>query len=80
MRQDPQGEGAETLLQRSLDLARRQEALAWELRTAASLASLWMKHGRKAAALDLLRPVYERFGEGFQTVDLRAARALLDAR
>jgi predicted ATPase len=60
------------------DLARRQGALAWELRCATSLARLLRDQGRSAGALALLRPVYDRFTEGFDTADLKAARALLD--
>jgi predicted ATPase len=52
--------------------------LAWELRAATGLARLWREQGRSAEALELLEPVYERFTEGFETVDLKAARALFD--
>ncbi|MDB5364067.1 MAG: Disease resistance protein [Rhodospirillales bacterium] len=68
---------AENLLLRSLDLARRHEALSWELRTATSLAMLWRDGGRIAQAADLLGAVYGRFQEGLGTADLiRAARLL----
>ena len=77
---------AEARFHRSLDLARRQNALSWELRTASSLARLWRDQHRVAAALELLSAVRDRFNEGFQTRDcikadslLQELRALLDA-
>jgi predicted ATPase/DNA-binding winged helix-turn-helix (wHTH) protein len=69
---------AETWFSRSLHLAREQSALAWELRTATSLAHLWARQGRCDEATRVLRPVYDRFTEGFDTPDLRAAKRLLD--
>jgi predicted ATPase/DNA-binding winged helix-turn-helix (wHTH) protein len=69
---------AETWFSRSLDLAREQSALAWELRTTTSLAHLWARQGRSDEAPRVLRPVYDRFTEGFDTSDLRAAKRLLD--
>jgi predicted ATPase/DNA-binding winged helix-turn-helix (wHTH) protein len=69
---------AEALFLRSLEVARRQGALSWELRTATSLARLRCKQGLAAEARDLLTPVYERFNEGFDTADLLVARRLLD--
>jgi predicted ATPase len=60
-----------------MDLARRQGALSWELRTATSLGRLWQEQGRVASARELLRSVRTRFTEGFATADLRAADALL---
>jgi non-specific serine/threonine protein kinase len=68
----------EELFLRSLDLAHRQRALAWELRAAISLARMWRDHGRNEEAHELLAPVYGRFAEGFETADLRAAKVLLD--
>jgi hypothetical protein len=62
----------------SLDWARRQEALSWELRTAISFARLRREQGRPSEARDLLAPVYGRFTEGFATADLKRAKALLD--
>jgi predicted ATPase/DNA-binding winged helix-turn-helix (wHTH) protein len=62
----------------SLDWARRQGALSWELRTAISFARLLRDLGRSADAVALLQPVYARFTEGFDTADLMAASALLD--
>ena len=69
---------AEYWFSRSLDLAREQSALAWELRTATSLAHLWARQGGGDEATRVLRPVYDRFTEGFDTLDLRAAKRLLD--
>ena len=69
---------AETQFMQSIDWARRQGALSWELRAAISLARLRRGQGRSADAFDQLSAVYERFTEGFDTADLRAARQLLD--
>jgi predicted ATPase len=69
---------AEGHFQHSLEIARQQGALSWELRTATSLARLWREQARNNAAHALLAPVYDRFTEGFATADLRAARSLLD--
>jgi predicted ATPase len=69
---------AEGLFRRSLELARDQGALAWELRTAMSLARLSQRRRRTGEARKLLGAVYERFTEGFDTTDLVAARALLE--
>lgn len=68
---------AEGVLLRSLEWARNQSALGWELRTANSLARLWARQGRVGEARDLLAGVYEQFTEGFETADLKAASALL---
>jgi predicted ATPase/DNA-binding winged helix-turn-helix (wHTH) protein len=68
---------AEGLLLSSLDLARGQNALSWELRTASSLSTLWETQNRHREALNLLSGVYARFTEGHQTQDLRQAKALL---
>jgi predicted ATPase/DNA-binding winged helix-turn-helix (wHTH) protein len=70
---------AELFFQLSLDLARKQSAMSWELRTATSLARLWRRQGLVKQADDLLRPVYGRLTEGFATADPTAARLLLDA-
>jgi TolB-like protein/predicted ATPase len=61
----------------ALDVAHRQGALSWELRAATSLARLWRDQGRNEDAYRLLAPVYGRFTEGFETADLRAAKALI---
>jgi predicted ATPase len=70
---------AETWLQRALDIARRQEAKALELRAAMSLSRLWHQQGKRIEACELLAPVYGWFTEGFDTADLQEAKALLDA-
>jgi len=69
---------AEEQFQRSLNCARQQEALSWELRTSISLARLHQKEGRIIEAWEALEPVYGRFREGFQTADLRVAKALME--
>jgi predicted ATPase len=70
---------AEDHFGQALDWACRQGALSWELRAATSLARLLRDQGRAADATALLQPVYDRFTEGFDTADLKTARALLDA-
>jgi predicted ATPase len=69
---------AEDHFRRALDRARRQGALSLELRAATSLARLLRDQGRSADAVALLQPVYDRFTEGFDTADLKAAKVLLD--
>jgi predicted ATPase/DNA-binding SARP family transcriptional activator len=69
-------EGEERFMQ-ALGWARRQDAPSWELRSATSLARLWHRQGRTGPARELLAPIYHRFTEGFETADLRAAKALL---
>ena len=69
---------AEDHYRRSLDLARRQGARSWELRTATSLARLHRDAGRLGEARDLLSSVYRRFPEGFGTADLLSAKALIE--
>jgi predicted ATPase/DNA-binding winged helix-turn-helix (wHTH) protein len=68
---------AEELFQRSRDCGRQQEALSWELRASISLARLHQGQGRIIEARDALAPIYSRFKEGFQTADLKAAKALM---
>ncbi|KJZ59521.1 ATP-binding protein [Pseudomonas fluorescens] len=69
---------AEEVLVRALNVARHQGALAWELRSATSLAQLWQRQGLYQQAHELLAPIYNRFTEGFATPDLRKVRRLLD--
>jgi predicted ATPase len=69
---------AEDHFGQALDWAGRQGALSWELRAATSLARLWHNQARSDEACELLAPVYGRFTEGFDTADLKAAKALLD--
>lgn len=70
-------ETSEARFREALKEARRQEALSWELRAATSLARLLSNQGHPADALACLRPVYDRFSEGFGTADLVAANRLL---
>jgi len=65
-------------MQQGIDVARRQNAKSWELRGATSLARLWAEQGRHSEARDLLAPIYGWFTEGFDTADLKDAKALLD--
>jgi len=71
-------EAAEELYRKALSIAEEQEAKLWELRAAASLARLRRDQGQRAAAYDLFAPIYGWFSEGFDTPDLREAKALLD--
>src|SRR5262249_52247671 len=59
-------------------VARQQQAKSWELRAAMSMARLWREQGKRNEARDLLAPVYDWFTEGFDTLDLKQARRLLD--
>ncbi|HEF4758308.1 TPA: helix-turn-helix transcriptional regulator [Pseudomonas putida] len=68
---------AETMLMKALDVAQTQGALAWQLRSATSLARLWQRQGRHRQAHELLTPIYERFTEGHATPDLLTVRQLL---
>jgi class 3 adenylate cyclase/predicted ATPase len=77
---DARGEApavVELHFQRALAAAREQEALSWELRAATSLARLWQRQGRRDDARDVLARAYDGFTEGFDTADLKDARALL---
>ena len=69
---------AEACFRRSLAVARRQHAKAWELRAALALSRLWQQQGRSAAAVHLLAELYGWFTEGYETPDLKAAQALLN--
>ena len=70
-------EAAEELYRKALSIAEEQRAKLWELRAAVSFARLRRDQGRHAEASDLLEPVYGWFTEGFNTPDLREAKALL---
>ncbi len=77
--QDPSAdEEAESLFLRAVEIAKRQDAKSLELRADTSLARLWRRQGKRAEARDLLQPVYDWFTEGFDTQDLKDAKALLD--
>jgi predicted ATPase len=69
---------AEACFRRAIEVAREQEAKMWELRGATNLAGLWAQHGQRQNGYDLLAPVYDWFTEGFDTPDLKNAKALLD--
>jgi predicted ATPase len=70
--------GAESAYLASLDWARTQQAKSWELRTATGHARLMRDQGRAREAYELLAPVYGWFTEGFDTRDLKEAKALLE--
>ncbi len=70
---------AESYFHKAIDVAQHQQAKSWELRAATSLAQLWQQQGKRAEARDLLAPVYNWFTEGFDTADLKDAKALLDS-
>ena len=76
---DDDADGAEALFRKSLDYARQHGTRAYELRTGICLARLWREQGRKREARNMLASTYEWFTEGFDTVDLREGKALLDA-
>jgi predicted ATPase len=78
MQQQGRPEAAEELYCRALRIAEEQGAKIWELRAAASLARLRRDQGRRDEARDLLAPIYGWFTEGFETTDLKEAKALLD--
>ncbi len=69
---------AEDCVHRAMAIAREQHAKSFELRAATTLARLWGERGRRGEAHDLLAPVYDWFAEGFDTADLKDAKALLD--
>jgi tetratricopeptide (TPR) repeat protein len=69
----------ETHLVQALELARRQAAVGWELRSSMALAALWFAGGESARARDLLAPIVERFEEGRETADVKAAVQLLQS-
>jgi predicted ATPase len=75
----PEASAAEACFQQALAVARRQQAKSWELRAAMSLSRLWQHQGKRAAARELLAPIYGWFTEGFDTADLQEAKALLAA-
>jgi class 3 adenylate cyclase/predicted ATPase len=75
---EPDAARAEEYFERALAVARAQQAKSWELRAAMSMARLWRDQGRRDEARDLLAPLYGWFTEGFDTRDLKEAKALLD--
>jgi predicted ATPase len=78
MSPEPDAAKAEAYFERALTVAREQQAKSWELRTAMSMARLWHNQGKSQEAHDLLAPVYGWFTEGFDTLDLKEAKALLE--
>jgi predicted ATPase len=77
MSPEPDAAKAEAYFERALAFARDQQAKSWELRAAMSIARLWRDQGKQSEARDLLAPVYGWFTEGFDTLDLKEAKALL---
>jgi predicted ATPase len=69
---------AETCFDRALAVAHSQNAKSLELRATTSMARLWRDQGKRDEARELLAPVYGWFTEGFDTLDLKEAKALLD--
>jgi predicted ATPase len=78
MSPEPDATKAQEYFARALTVARQQQAKSWELRAAMSLARLWRSQGKAQQARELLAPVYGWFTEGFDTLDLKEAKALLD--
>ena len=77
MSPEPDAAKAEAYFDRALTVARAQQAKSWELRAAMSMARLWRDQGKPQQARELLAPVYGWFTEGFDTLDLKEAKALL---
>ena len=75
---EPDATRVEAYFERALSIAREQQAKSWELRAAMSMARVWRDQGKREQAHDLLAPVYGWFTEGFDTLDLKQAKALLD--
>ncbi|SHN78093.1 AAA family ATPase [Bradyrhizobium erythrophlei] len=74
---EPDAAKAEAYFERALEVARGQQAKSWELRAAMRMARLWRYQGKRDEARDLLTPIYGWFTEGFDTLDLKEAKALL---
>jgi predicted ATPase len=75
---EPDVAKAEAYFERALAVARKQQAKSWELRAAMSMARLWRDQGKPQQGRELLAPVYGWFTEGFDTLDLKEAKALLE--
>jgi predicted ATPase len=75
---EPDRAKAEASFERALSVARQQQARSWELRAAMSMARLWRDQGKREQARELLAPVYGWFTEGFDTLDLKEAKVLLE--
>jgi predicted ATPase len=78
MSPEPDTAKAEAYFERALSVARTQQAKSWELRAAMSMARLWRDQGKVQQARELLAPVYGWFTEGFDTLDLKEAKTLLE--
>ena len=78
MSPEPDAAKAQADFERAIAIARAQQAKSWELRAATSMARLWRDKGKRQQARDLLAPVYGWFTEGFDTLDLKQAKALLN--
>ena len=76
---EPDAAKAEAYFERALTVARQQQAKSWELVAAISMARLWRDQGKPQQARELLAPVYNWFTEGFDTRNLKEAKAMLDA-
>jgi predicted ATPase len=75
---EPDAAKAKAYFERALAVARQQQTKSWELRAAVSMARLWRDQGKRNEARDLLAPIFGWFTEGFDTLDLKEAKALLD--
>jgi predicted ATPase len=78
MSREPDAAKAEVYFEHALEIARAQQAKSRELRAAMSMARLWCAQGKRQQAHDLLAPVYDWFTEGFDTLDLKVAKVLLE--
>ena len=78
MSPEPNAAKAQAHFERALAVACDQKAKSWELRAAMSMAIFWLHQGQRQQARDLLAPIYDSFTEGFDTPDLKDAKALLD--
>ena len=74
----PSSAQAEACFNQSIEIARQQKTKSWEVRTAMSMARLYQSQSKQKEARVLLAEIYDRFTEGFDTVDMREAKALLD--
>jgi len=79
LRQASPTKEVEACFRQAIEIARQQQAKSLELRAATSLSRLWQQQGKRDEARALLAPVYGWFTEGFDTIDLQEAKALLDA-
>ena len=74
----PNSQEAEGHFCKAIEIARKQQAKSWELRAVMSLSRLWQHQGKRHEARQLLAEIYGWFTEGFDTVDLQEAKALLE--